>query len=135
MKKLLLALSLTVVCLGFQSGCGQKQPAADAAPDKPAKHVIAVIPKGLAHFYWQAVRAGAKSACDVFGYEMLWNGPERETDRERQIQIVEDFMVQKVDGIVLAPLDRKTMVPTLDKLAEWIDHREAQASERPANRS
>src|SRR5882724_7298284 len=70
MKKLLLALSLTAVCLGFQSGCGQKQPAADATPDKPAKHSIAVIPKGLAHFYWQAVRAGAKSACDEFGYQM-----------------------------------------------------------------
>lgn len=117
MKKLLLALSLTVVCLGFQSGCSQKQ-SADAAPDKPAKHTIAVIPKGLAHIYWQTVRAGAKSACDEFGYEMLWNGPERETDRERQIQIVEDFMVQKVDGIVLAPLDRKTLVPTLEKLAQ-----------------
>jgi len=118
MKKLLLALSLTAVCLGFQSGCGQKQPAAYATPDKPAKHAIAVIPKGLAHFYWQAVRAGAKSACDEFGYQMYWNGPERETDRERQIQIVEDFMVQKVDGIVLAPLDRKTLVPTLEKLAQ-----------------
>src|SRR5260221_12875820 len=118
MKKLLLALSLTIVSLGFLSGCGQKQPTAEAVPDKPARHTIAVIPKGLAHFYWQAVRAGAKAACDEFGYEMLWNGPERETDRERQIEIVEDYMVQKVDGIVLAPLDRKTMVPTLDKLAE-----------------
>jgi ribose transport system substrate-binding protein len=117
MKKLLLALSLTIVSFGFLSSCGKKQ-SADATPDKPAKHAIAVIPKGLAHFYWQAVRAGGKAACDEFGYEMFWNGPERETDRERQIQIVEDFMVQKVDGIVLAPLDRKTLVPTLDKLAE-----------------
>ena len=116
MKKLLLALSLTAICLGLESGCGQKQ-SADATPDKPAKHAIAVIPKGLAHIYWQTVRAGAKAACDEFGYDMFWNGPERETDRERQIQIVEDFMVQKVDGIVLAPLDRKTLVPTLEKLA------------------
>ncbi len=89
MKRLLLTLSLAVACLGFQSGCSQKQAAGDA-PAAPAKHYIAVIPKGLAHIYWQTVRAGAKAACDEFGYEMYWNGPERETDRERQIQIVED---------------------------------------------
>ncbi|HKI70498.1 MAG TPA: substrate-binding domain-containing protein, partial [Verrucomicrobiae bacterium] len=52
-----------------------------------------------------------------FGCKIEWNGPEREGDRERQIQIVEDFIVQKVDGVVLAPLDYDALVPSVEKLA------------------
>jgi hypothetical protein len=33
------------------------------------------------------------------------------------------------------PSGHPVKADTLDKLAEWIDHREAQASERPASRS
>jgi ribose transport system substrate-binding protein len=83
-----------------------------------AKPRIAVIPKGTAFTFWQSVYAGAKAAGEEFGFQIYFNGPERETDRERQIQIVEDFAVQKVDGIVLAPLDRKALVPSVLKLAQ-----------------
>ena len=63
------------------------------------------------------MKAGAEAAGKELGYEIRWNGPERETDRERQIQIIEDFIVQKVDGIVLAPLDQEALVPSVEKLA------------------
>lgn len=79
--------------------------------------MIAVIPKGTTHIYWQSVKAGAEAAGKEFGYSIRWNGPERETDRERQIQIIEDFIVQKVDGVVLAPLDSEALVPSVEKLA------------------
>ncbi|MDB6068175.1 MAG: rbsB 2 [Pedosphaera sp.] len=115
MKPLLFSLSLALACLTLQTGCGKKS--ADEPAVKGARHIIAVIPKGTTHIYWQAVHAGAKAAADEMGYEIMWNGPERETDRERQIQIVEDFIVQKVDGVVLAPLDRQAMKPSVEKLA------------------
>ncbi len=77
---------------------------------------IAVIPKGTTHIFWQSVKRGAEAAGKEFGYKILWNGPERETDRERQIQIIEDFVQQKAVGFVLAPLDKKALVPSVDKL-------------------
>ena len=77
---------------------------------------IAVIPVGTTHIFWQSVRAGAERAGAEAGAKIFWNGPERESDRERQRQIVEDFIVQKVSGIVLAPLDNKAMVPPVEKL-------------------
>jgi ribose transport system substrate-binding protein len=92
--------------------CGKKTTDNSAAP----AHVIAVIPKGTTHIYWQSVKAGAEAAGKELGYQIDWNGPERETDRERQIQIIEDFIVQKVDGVVLAPLDREALVPSVEKL-------------------
>jgi ribose transport system substrate-binding protein len=91
--------------------------AADHDAEPSSAHVIAVIPKGTTHIFWQSVHAGANKAGQEFGYQIHWNGPERETDRERQIQIIEDFIVQKVDGIVLAPLDREALVPSVEKLA------------------
>jgi len=79
---------------------------------------IAVIPKGTTHIFWQSVRAGAEKAGQETGVKIFWNGPKLETDREEQIQIIEDFIVQKVSGIVLAPLDRKALVPSVAKMYE-----------------
>ena len=79
---------------------------------------IAVIPKGTTHIFWKSVHEGAKKAGKETGYEIFWNGPERETDREKQIQIIEDFVVQKVSGIVLAPLDSKALVPSVEALKQ-----------------
>jgi len=77
---------------------------------------IAVIPKATTHFFWQSVRAGAEKAGAEAGVEIFWNGPERESDREKQIQIVEDFIALKVSGIVLAPNDSKALVPSVEKI-------------------
>jgi ribose transport system substrate-binding protein len=77
---------------------------------------IAVIPKGTTHIFWQSVRRGAEAAGEEMGVTIYWNGPERESDRDKQIQIIRDFIVQRVDGIVLAPLDRKALVPSVENI-------------------
>jgi ribose transport system substrate-binding protein len=119
MKKLFFAFALATTGVILSTGCNRKP--AENAPDNStapeSHHVIAVIPKGTTHIYWQSVKAGAEAAGKEFGYDIQWNGPERETDRERQIQIIEDFIVQKVDGVVLAPLDKDALVPSVEKLA------------------
>ncbi|MBM4025173.1 MAG: substrate-binding domain-containing protein [Planctomycetes bacterium] len=78
---------------------------------------IGVIPKETASVYWEGVRQGARKAGAEEKYDILWNGPEIETDRERQIQIIEDMIARKVTGIVLAPNDRKALVPAVEKIA------------------
>lgn len=120
MKKFIPVIGTLVAVAFLVPGCGKKSEdtGATTPPAAPAtEHAIAVIPKGTTHIYWQSVKAGAEAAGKEFGYKIYWNGPERETDRERQIQIIEDFIVQKVDGIVLAPLDRAALVPSVEKLA------------------
>jgi len=82
------------------------------------KRRIAVIPKATTHIFWQSVRAGAEKAGEETGVKIFWNGPKLETDREEQIQIIEDFIVQKVTGIVLAPNDNKALVPAVEKVFE-----------------
>ncbi len=71
---------------------------------------IAVIPKGTTHEFWKSVHAGAERAARELGVEVLWKGPLKEDDRTAQIQVVEDFVVRGVDGIVLMPLDDQALV-------------------------
>jgi ribose transport system substrate-binding protein len=114
MNRPIFALIIAATVLSVSTGCNRKP--GGNAPSPETRHIIAVIPKGTTHIYWRSVRNGAEAAGKEFGYEIQWNGPERETDRERQIQIIEDFIVQHVDGIVLAPLDKDALVPSVEKL-------------------
>src|SRR3974390_1319395 len=101
-----------LLCLG---GWGKSDNGGSSTPN--TQPTIAVIPKGTTHVFWQSIHAGADAAGKEFNCKIIWTGPEREGDRERQIQIVEDFIARKVDGMVLAPLDNKALVPSVENLA------------------
>ena len=66
---------------------------------------IAVIPKNTTHVYWKAIEAGAREGAKEAGVEMVWKGSPREDDPAQQIQILEQFILEGVGGIVLAPID------------------------------
>jgi len=75
------------------------------------KYVIAVIPKGTTHDFWKSVHAGASNAArDLGNVEIRWDGTLSESDLEGQINIVQDFVTQKVDGICLAPQDSTVLI-------------------------
>ncbi|HEY3241737.1 MAG TPA: substrate-binding domain-containing protein [Phycisphaerae bacterium] len=92
-----------------------------APPPKPEHYTIAVIPKGTTHVFWKSVEAGARQAADDLKVEMLWKGPLKENDRAQQIQVMQQFISQKVSAIALAPLDSKALVgPVKDAMKEKI---------------
>ncbi|HSU65384.1 MAG TPA: substrate-binding domain-containing protein [Tepidisphaeraceae bacterium] len=94
-----LALTLCVA-LAVLAGCKQKS----------TKTQIAVIPKGTTHEYWRSVNAGAEQAGKDLGVDIIWRGPLKEDDRAAQKQVVQQFVSNRVSGIVLAPLDNRGMV-------------------------
>lgn len=100
--------------IAFSASCGGKSD--DGAPKKEKKPVIAVIPKGTASMWWEVVHKGANRAGEERGYEILWTGPDQETDREKQIQSVEDCLARQVVGIVLGPNDAKALVRPVEKI-------------------
>lgn len=84
---------------------------------------IAVVPKGTTHDFWRNVHAGARQAAQELEEQgtpvhVIWNGPLREDDREQQLQVVEGFVAQGVDGIVLAPLDERALVRPVEEGAQ-----------------
>lgn len=80
------------------SHCGDKKSAADGL-------TIAVIPKATSHIFWQSIHAGAVKAEQELGVKIVWVGTEKEDDRQQQIALVDNQVMNQVNGIVLAPLD------------------------------
>ena len=104
-------------CILFLTGCNKT---------KNSKLRIAVIPKGTTHEFWKMGEAGAKKAGNELGIDIIWKGPQKESDRAGQIKVVENFITQGVDGIALAPLDDKALVRSVTeaknagiKVAVW----------------
>jgi ribose transport system substrate-binding protein len=104
-------------------GCDGNAPAppagggARSVPPSPERELtIAVIPKGTTHEFWKSVHAGAQQAADELGnVKIEWKGSILESDREGQINVVQDFITRQVDGIVLAPLDSQSLIaPVLE---------------------
>lgn len=84
--------------------------------------IIAVIPQGSLQRYWQAIHAGAlKAESDLVAQgsavQISWKAPVREDDRDEQARIVEGFVRQGVQGIVLAPFDSHALVGPVEAAA------------------
>ncbi len=99
-------------CGNSSDSSGEKEAtpsSSGAKTDGKAKLRIAVIPKGTSHEFWKSVHAGADDAGKELGVEIIWKGPLLENDRDKQIDVVDQFVTEKVNGIVLAPLDDKAL--------------------------
>lgn len=97
-----------IILLGITLSCGKSNSGSKS-------YTIAVVPQGSTHEFWKSIHAGAVKATQDLKQEgveinLIWKGPLREDDREQQIQVVEGFASQGVNGIVLAPFDKDALV-------------------------
>jgi ribose transport system substrate-binding protein len=89
-----------VICILY--ACKQKEGAEE-------KLSVAVIPKGTTHVFWKSIQAGAMKCGQELGVDVIWVGPEKEDDRQQQIALVDNQVMNQVSGIVLAPLDEMAL--------------------------
>lgn len=118
-----LAVAWVLVVLLF-TGCqppnenskpSDSQSSNSADPTKKKRYKIAVVPKGTTHVFWKSVHYGAAKAADEFGAEILFQGPQKEDDRDQQISLIQSLTIKGVDGICLAPLDSEALVRPVDE--------------------
>jgi ribose transport system substrate-binding protein len=119
LRRSLFGLPLLLGLLSFAAGCSRSEsaPASSSAGGgaAPAKRVnIAVIPKGTTHEFWKSVHAGAVKAARELDVDVTWKGPLKEDDLKSQIDLVQSFTAQRVSGIVLAPLNDKALVASVN---------------------
>ncbi|HUG81375.1 MAG TPA: substrate-binding domain-containing protein [Bryobacterales bacterium] len=86
--------------------------------EQNARKRIGVVPKAVAHVFWQTVHAGAVAAGREAGVDIEWIGPPQETDFSRQIEIVDSMINGRLDGIVLAPTEATALVRSVERAAE-----------------
>ena len=113
--------TLGLVLLQVAVACGGASGDNRATSKSPGgKLTIAVIPKGTTHEFWKAIHAGAVRAQRELAtagdsMTLIWKGPIREDDREQQVQVVEGFVSEGVQGMVLAPLDSRGLVRPVEE--------------------
>lgn len=78
---------------------------------------IGVVPKATSHLFFVSVHAGVDQAAREFGVDVIWNGPNDETDHQRQIQIVDALVAQGVDAIAISATDERALVSPLERAA------------------
>lgn len=79
---------------------------------------IGVVPKATSHLFFLSVKRGAEAAAAEGNVEMIWNGPSDETDHNRQIQVMDSLVAQRVDGIALSATDERALVAPVERAAK-----------------
>jgi ribose transport system substrate-binding protein len=104
-KRVLVGLASVVLIVTLFSVLGQAQ----------EKIYIPVLSKGFQHQFWQAVKLGAEQAAAEFGVEITFEGPESESQVDKQIDMLQAALSKNPDAICLAALDSKAVIPLLEQ--------------------
>lgn len=114
MAAVLLAAGIMTTAI---SGCGgsESAPAGSAAGADGGGMKVGVVLKTLSNPFYVTMQEAMEAKADEMGLEMVLQAPEAETDTEKQMQIVENLVVQQIDGLVLAPNGSAELVPAIKK--------------------
>lgn len=82
------------------------------------KTYVALISKGFQHQFWQAVKQGADKAGADLGVEVSFDGPDNETQVDKQMDMLAAALSKKPAAIGLAALDSQALIPQLKQAQE-----------------
>jgi ribose transport system substrate-binding protein len=113
---MLLAASLALVAAAAcaqvrESGGGGGAQGGGEGEGENAPVELAVVPKAIGFDFWEQVRIGAECAARKAegGVDVQWDGVTAETDVSGQVNLLQNFITQGVDGLVYAATDAKVL--------------------------
>lgn len=124
-KKVLAVLLCGCMAAGLVVGCGGKKEEAktdDAAKTedtakadgaKGGDYHFEVVVKSFQSSYWQAAVQGIKQAEEELGVTATTTGPNAESDIADQVNMLNNAISQKPDGIALAACDQSAVLESL----------------------
>src|SRR5262249_12448916 len=106
MKRLLIAAGVAALALSCNRG------APESASTKPT---VALVLKTLNHPFFVDMRRGAQEAADRLGVNLQVQAAERESDVEKQMQIVENLIQTGIQALCITPSGSREIVSALVK--------------------
>ena len=113
-RLLVLLLAVLVLVLGACTG-GQDTGETGGEGDQP---YVAIVSKGFQHQFWQAVNLGAEQAAEEFGVRITFEGPESESQVDRQVEMVQTALDRDPDALCLSALDTQALASHLERAQE-----------------
>jgi len=76
---------------------------------------IPVLPLGVAHQFWQAVKLGADKAAEEYGVRIVFDGPEAETMVDKQVDILRaNLSNEDLVAVAMAAIDIESVRELLE---------------------
>ena len=88
---------------------------ASLAGAQAKKLYIPLISKGFQHQFWLAVEAGAEQAAKDFDVTITFEGPENESQVDKQMDMLQVAIDKNPDAICFAAVDSKAAIPLLEQ--------------------
>lgn len=117
MKSVLAIISLVLILAACANNTTEQkeEPNSGSSEEQP---YIAIISKGFQHQFWQAVQSGAEKAAEEFQVEITFEGPESESQVDKQMEMLRTALDKKPDAIGFAALDSQAATPLLEEASE-----------------
>ena len=113
-KRTMAMVMATAMMLGLAAcGGGSSSGGSSAGGDDEVK--IAYIVKAKSDAFWTSMEDGAESFAEEKGIHLEFQAPEKETDVEKQVQMVENAVIKGFDAIVLSAADSNSLAPAIKK--------------------
>ncbi|MFD2332928.1 autoinducer 2 ABC transporter substrate-binding protein [Cohnella sp. GCM10020058] len=112
-----MALSLAACSSSNNSGGSNAAPASGGsanAGSSAASRTYFINPKSIGPAYWAAAQKGAEQAAGDLNVKVVYNAP-TEADSAKQINMIQDMLTRKVNGIGVSPNDAKAVGPIFKK--------------------
>jgi len=122
MKNGVRILAVVTISAGLVAGCG-KSPSSSASLTKKREFVFALIAKNQGNPVFQAARIGAEDAALDLSKKLgvpikvQWQTP-NEDDAQKQVEFLEQMVVQGVDGVSISCVIADTLTPAIDKAVQ-----------------
>jgi ribose transport system substrate-binding protein len=123
MKKILALLLTLTLLIGVLTGCGTSssqapseqnvEQNAETETPKKDKVVLGVVLIDMTNQFFVDMIEGGNKAAEDYGCEVIWKSADGSFDN--QISLIENFIEQGVDCILVDPLDSEGLRPTIEK--------------------
>lgn len=111
----ILTFALALVFMLSVTACGNTQQSApEKKDDKTAKKKTFAVVFPIVHPFFEPVGIAAEKFAKENGWEVIVKAPTK-FDVQQQIEIMENLIAMKVDGIGIGPTDPKALVPYINK--------------------
>jgi ribose transport system substrate-binding protein len=116
MKTTRMVLTAILVSSLWIDGCAKKTPTENKVASSSSPK-IALVMKSLANEFFKTMEEGAKihQKTNISKYDLIVVGIRNEEDVAQQINFVETMIARKVQAIIIAPADSKSLIPVCKK--------------------
>ncbi|MDR2068800.1 MAG: ABC transporter substrate-binding protein [Spirochaetaceae bacterium] len=100
---------------GARGGAAAAGARGGAPPPASGAVYIPLVSKGFQHQFWQAVKQGADNAARDLGVQITFEGPESESQVDKQIEMLQTAMGKNPTALGFAALDSRAAIPLLQQ--------------------